>query len=41
MHIAVPLELNSALLPALRKLHVVLEAKAQAFGDIPKIGART
>ena len=38
MHIAVALELNSALLPALRKLHVALEAKAQAFGDISKIG---
>merc|ERR1719300_781864 len=38
MHIAVALELNNALLPALRKLHVALEAKSQAFADIVKIG---
>merc|ERR1719242_2777145 len=38
MHIAVGLELNHALLPALRKLHVALEAKSQAFADIVKIG---
>jgi fumarate hydratase class II len=38
MHIAAALELNNRLLPALRHMHTVLEAKVAAFADIVKIG---
>jgi fumarate hydratase class II len=38
MHIAAALELNHRLLPTLRGLHRALDAKAQAFADIIKIG---
>ncbi len=38
MHIAAASEINNRLLPALRALHVALDAKAGAFADIVKIG---
>jgi len=38
MHIAVVGELEAALLPALQRLHRALDAKAEAFADIVKIG---
>jgi fumarate hydratase, class II len=38
MHIAAAVELNNRLLPALRALHIALDAKADAFKDIIKIG---
>ncbi|MBC6441363.1 MAG: class II fumarate hydratase [Rhodospirillales bacterium] len=38
MHIAVALEANQALLPALEHLHTALDARAEAFADIIKIG---
>ncbi len=38
MHIAAALELNNRLLPALRHLHIALEAKVAAFAEIVKIG---
>jgi fumarate hydratase, class II len=38
MHIAAVQEIEGRLLPALRHLHAILAAKADAFGDIVKIG---
>jgi fumarate hydratase class II len=38
MHIAAATELNNRLLPALRALHTALDAKAEEFKDIIKIG---
>ena len=38
MHIAAVAELEDALLPALQRLYRALDAKAEAFGDIVKIG---
>jgi fumarate hydratase class II len=38
MHIAAAVELNNRLLPALRALHIALDAKAEEFQDIIKIG---
>ncbi len=38
MHIAVVLELDRTLLPALQRLYRALDAKAEAFADIVKIG---
>jgi fumarate hydratase class II len=38
MHIAAAVELNNRLLPALRALHIALDAKADEFKDIIKIG---
>lgn len=38
MHVAAVLALKSELFPALRALHATLGEKAQAFGDIVKIG---
>ena len=38
MHIAAVLELSRSLLPALRQLETTLEAKAEAFRDLVKIG---
>lgn len=38
MHIACAVEINSRLLPALKKLHLSLDAKAKEFRDIIKIG---
>jgi fumarate hydratase class II len=38
MHIAAATELNNRLLPALRALHIALDAKAEEFKDIIKIG---
>ena len=38
MHIAAATELNNRLLPALRALHVALDAKVEEFKDIIKIG---
>ncbi len=38
MHIAVAREINDRLMPALRHLHAVLDAKSKEFGEIVKIG---
>ena len=38
MHIAAVAELEDALLPALQRLYRALDAKAEAFADIVKIG---
>ena len=38
MHIAVAVEINSRLLPALHQLHEALEAKSKEFDKIIKIG---
>ena len=38
MHVAVALELDRALLPALERLRAALAAKAEAFADVVKIG---
>ncbi len=38
MHIAAAIELNNRLLPALRGLHIALDAKSEEFNDIIKIG---
>ena len=38
IHVAVALEVNETLLPALRRLHTALEAKAKAWDDVIKIG---
>jgi fumarate hydratase, class II len=38
MHIAAATEINNRLLPAVRHLHRAIEAKAEAFADIVKIG---
>merc|ERR1711973_490890 len=38
MHIAVGVELNSALLPSLKVIHEALSSKSQEFKDIIKIG---
>ena len=38
MHIAAVIELNERLIPALKKLHLVLKAKCKEFDDIIKIG---
>ncbi|RKO97780.1 hypothetical protein CXG81DRAFT_12711 [Caulochytrium protostelioides] len=38
MHVSAAVEFNERLLPALRHLHAALDAKAQAFADIVKIG---
>ena len=38
MHIAAASEITGALLPALRSMHAELAAKAQAWGDLIKIG---
>ncbi|TRY70734.1 hypothetical protein TCAL_01189 [Tigriopus californicus] len=38
MHIAVAVELQNVLVPGLRKLHDALDAKAQEYADIIKIG---
>lgn len=38
MHIAVAMEIDTRLLPALKKLHDALRTKAQEFDDIVKIG---
>ena len=38
MHVAVALELDRALMPALERLRAALAAKAEAFADVVKIG---
>ena len=38
MHIATAVEIHTVLLPGLKKLHDALDAKAQEFADIIKIG---
>ena len=38
MHIAVGVELNSALLPSLKGIHEALSSKSQEFADVIKIG---
>jgi fumarate hydratase class II len=38
MHVAAALELRERLIPAVSELRVVIEKKAQAFGDIVKVG---
>ena len=38
IHVAVAVEVNETLLPALRRLHVALDAKAKAWDDVIKIG---
>jgi fumarate hydratase class II len=38
MHVAIAMQARDVLLPGLRKLHAALEAKAEAFADIIKIG---
>lgn len=38
IHVAVAVEVNETLLPALRRLHGALEAKAKAWDDVIKIG---
>lgn len=38
MHVAAAMEINNNLLPSLKELHAALQAKADEFNDIIKIG---